>query len=111
MRARLIKFSIPALVLFTVAVSHAADPQVMPQIPAINGAVAVDGVLNEEAWRKALELPINNPFVGGAKPKDKAVVKLLMDATHLYAGFSCDESDEQGPWVAKPDKFPNMEVL
>jgi len=58
------------------------------KVPKVTGAVEVDGVLDEAAWKSA---PMVNLRVLKtlAAPKEATTCRLLCDDKNLYAGFEC----------------------
>ncbi|HFB67504.1 MAG TPA: hypothetical protein ENJ66_00960, partial [Calditrichae bacterium] len=61
-------------------------------------SITVDGKLTEAAWYRADSIP-NLTMVEpdeGALPTQRTVVRVLVDATHLYIGVRCyDDHPEQ----------------
>lgn len=67
--------------------------------------IVVDGKLNEAAWKAA---PLSNAFVdivSGAPAWFDTRVRLLWDDTHLYFGFSAEESDVWGTLTERDSKI------
>ena len=85
----------------------AAGPgaEILPIIPAVSGKLTLGGDLNSPnspAWSKAWTVKLECPT--GQRPqrsKDATIAKALMDAENLYVGFICEESNPEGPWIAK----------
>ena len=61
--------------------------------PKAAGAVTVDGVLSEEAWKNAFRVPELRLLNTGGKPEVSTDIRLLRDDKYLYVGFRCIEPD------------------
>src|SRR6185437_3790983 len=80
------------------SVSTSAAASVQPtrtqavQVP--QGAIVLDGALNEAAWRQApvLKLTQQDPHPGQPTPY-VTVLRALRDSTHLYFGVICTDPD------------------
>ena len=98
-----ISVQLPALVLVALAgrAPAAGQEPELPGVPrtaevtVITGAINVDGVLDEEAWR--LSPPIGELIqrqpVPGATPSEETEVTLLRDRDNLYIGVVAHDSE------------------
>lgn len=80
--------------------SHAADverPATTPvpryEIKRATSAIAIDGRLDEAAWKNAEAVTLQFPWDSQTGAKQKTTVRLLWDDEYLYAAFACDDAD------------------
>jgi hypothetical protein len=100
----------------TTAADKAADPTAFPApkrvvVPKLQGAVTVDGDLNEAVWAKAAVL---SPFFqndDSASEREKTAVRIWHDDSALYLGWTCTDSDIQATFTARDSKFWEEEVV
>lgn len=55
--------------------------------------IAVDGRLDEEAWRGAAAVEFVFPWADQTGAKQKTAARLLWDTNYLYVGYTCDDLD------------------
>jgi hypothetical protein len=87
------------LLLFLTGAALAQD--VRPNLSAIPryevksaaGRIAVDGKLDEAAWKSAPWVELQFPWEQQRGAKQKTRAMLLWDGQNLYAGFDCEDTD------------------
>jgi hypothetical protein len=93
-----------------------ADPAALPVprrvvIPKLQGAVTLDGVLDEPVWAKAVEI---TPFVqadNGGAVREGTTVRAWYDDVALHLGWTCVDADIQATYTARDSKFWEEEVV
>lgn len=93
---RSIVVSIISMVLLQMLAAQNADKQVVAE--RVQGSISIDGVLNEEDWRRAR--PVND-FIQydpneGAEPTERSIVMVLYDDNALYIGAILYDSNPRG---------------
>ena len=75
--------------------TSASDPVRSAVVTAVTSPIAIDGSLDEAAWRQAPtigELVQRIPVAGGA-PTERTEVRLLYDEDNLYIGVMCHDTE------------------
>ena len=91
------------------------DPKTLPApkrivIPKLQGALAVDGELNEAMWAKAVVLGPLVPANGRDQPREQTMLRAWYDDTALYLGWTCSDTDIQATMKARDSRFWEEEV-
>jgi hypothetical protein len=94
----------------------AIDPAQLPApqrivVPKLEGAVVVDGELNEPVWAQAAVLGPFVPHSGSGQAREATVVRAWYDTTALYLGWTCTDADIQATFTARDSKFWEEEVV
>lgn len=103
----------PALSLF--AAEKAPPPAAVPAppravIPKLQGAITVDGNLDEAVWQSAVVL---SPFFkndGSGREREQTTVRAWYDDTALYLAWTCKDTDVQATFTARDSRFWEEEV-
>lgn len=76
-----------------------------------NGAIVIDGILNEQSWLKASST--GNLIVTDSltKPQLATSAKVLWDSTNLYIAFECTDTDIVGRMTRRDDKLWEEDVV
>jgi len=80
-------------------------------VPAIQAAVKIDGVLDEQPWQKAARL---TPFVRHDTMETARVrteVRVWYDQAALYLGWICEDGDIQATFTQRDSRFWEEEVV
>lgn len=85
---------VPLAAAALLAQTRSVGPLPKYEVKRAQGRIAVNGLLDDEAWRHAspaveFVFPWDNQT--GAKQKTRA--KLLWDSDYLYVGYECDDED------------------
>jgi len=86
------------------------DPK-STNVPRIDGAVTIDGVLDEQPWQKAARL---TPFVRHDTMDSARVsteVRVWYDQAALYLGWICEDGDIQATLTGRDQRFWEEEVV
>lgn len=81
------------------------------QVPRLQGALKIDGVLDDEAWKRAPETPPFTRSFDGAAPHTACRARLLWDDQFLYASFDVQDEDVWGSHRKKDDPIYGEEVV
>jgi len=73
-------------------VAENAPPKVVA-VPRAASAIAVDGKLDERAWRKAARIPSFEHYRKAAELRNQTEVLLLYDEQAFYVGCRCSEAE------------------
>src|SRR5436190_24233405 len=79
-------------------------------VPKLQGALTLDGDLNEPVWTKAALL---SPFLlndSSGPEREKTAVRIWYDDNALYLGWTCTDADIQATFTARDSKFWEEEV-
>lgn len=78
-----------------VAVTAGRSEKTHYRIPKISKPIKIDGVLDDEAWREALTINVNNEFDPGRNVQAPVttIAYLAYDEDNLYAGFRANDPD------------------
>ena len=90
---RFIVFTVFLLMLAAAPVwANTAD---IPDLPRIDGSVKIDGILDDDAWRQALQIQVNTETNPGENipAKVKTVAYLMENGTSLYVAFDARDPD------------------
>ena len=90
---RFIVFTVILLMLAAAPVR--ASTTVIPDLPRVNGTVTIDGSLDDEAWRHALQIEVNTETNPGENipAKVKTVAYLMEDGNSLFVAFDARDPD------------------
>lgn len=88
-----------------------APPPPSYTVQRTGGAIVIDGLLNEESWRKALPTSDFLLTDGSGKAQTTTMAKLLWDSTTLYIAFVCTDTDIIGRMTRRDDKLWEEEVV
>jgi hypothetical protein len=88
-----------------------AQAQVRPNLPPVpryevkraSAPVAVDGSLDDPAWRDAAAVEFVFPWEQQTGAKQKTRVKLLWDSNYLYLGYECEDTDVVAIFTERDD--------
>jgi hypothetical protein len=86
------------------------DPK-STNVPRIEGAITIDGVLDEQPWQNAARLV---PFVRHdtmAPARVSTEVRIWYDAAALYLGWICEDGDIQATFTQRDSRFWEEEVV
>lgn len=72
--------------------------------------IVIDGVLDERDWRAAEVVQLRET-VTGTEPKQVTSLRLLWDASYLYVGFECSDTDIYSPYTERDDPLWESEVV
>jgi len=105
-----------AVVLPQLGAEPAADlkglaPPKRVVVPRLNGAVEVDGELNEAVWTNAAVI---EPFYqndGSGREREHTAVRLWYDEQALYLGWTCRDTDIQATFTNRDSRFWEEEVV
>ena len=101
--------------VFSVQVDGKAPaPKAPPKVYVVRpleGALVIDGKLDDEAWKKAAPSPRFGGTRGGEGPAGDATVKVLYDADHLYIGLQGTDKDVWGTLEARDSDTWTQEVF
>ena len=90
---RLIVFAVFLLMLAAAPVW--ANTANIPDLPRINSLVRIDGVLDDDAWRQALQIQVNTETYPGENipAKVRTVAYLMEDGNSLFVAFDARDPD------------------
>ena len=71
---------------------------------------AIDGVLDDEAWKEAAPVELHASF-DGRPVQRRTVARLLYDDANLYVAFDCEDPDVWGTLYNRDDAIYNQEVV
>ncbi len=96
-----------------VPLHHNLQQDIPPQLTIFrtNGAIVIDGVLNEQSWLKASStgnLVVTDSLT---KPQLATSTKVLWDSTNLYIAFECTDTDIVGRMTRRDDKLWEEDVV
>jgi len=77
----------------------------------VQGAIVIDGVLDEVSWQNA---PVTNAFVrhdGRGKLRHTTTARLLWDDTFLYVAFDATDTDVHTPYTKRDDPLYESEAV
>lgn len=115
----LVVWFVGEMALSVFLVSFSPPPQTLQQaastptytVQRTRGAIAIDGILNEESWLKAVSI---GDFVltdSLGKPQSRTFAKVLWDSLNLYIAFESADSDIVGRMTRRDDKLWEEEVI
>ena len=81
------------------------------QIPKANGAITIDGKLDEPAWENAISL---TPFIlyhGKSAAKQQTLVKATWTSDFLYLAFESLDKDIHTPYTKRDDPIYESEAV
>jgi hypothetical protein len=85
---------------FAVAVLPAQllPAQVSPDVPVLRGGVRLDGRLDDDVWRDAVDLGVltQREPREGVEPSERTEVRMFRDDDNLYLGITCHDSQPRG---------------
>lgn len=76
-----------------VAAAPAGGPVPRVEVKRARSPVAVDGKLDEAAWRDAVPVRFVFPWEQQTGAKQGTVARLLWDKDALYVGYNCEDAD------------------
>ena len=87
----------------------------MPDLPEYlchraTGPIVVDGVLNDESWRRAPIVALREDGAGG-EPRQRTTLQALWDDEYLYVGFHCEDHDIWGITTERDQPIYEQEVV
>lgn len=68
-----------------------------------DGAIKIDGLLDEAAWKKAQVITLSNGEAGGGEVRYATRVRMLWDDSAIYLAFECDDPDVHQPLTKHDD--------
>lgn len=71
---------------------------------------AIDGKLDDAAWKNAPEVTLTTSF-DGREAQRKTRLRMVWDDTNVYVAFDCDDPDVWGTLRNKDDAIYNQEVV
>ena len=74
------------------------------------GTITIDGKLDEDDWRRAVEVSMVETVTGADAPL-KTTVRLLWDDNYLYAAFYCEDPDAWATLTEEDDPLWGEEVV
>jgi Carbohydrate family 9 binding domain-like len=74
-------------------------------------AIAIDGILDEESWRKASSTGMFRLTDAPGTPKNATSAKLLWDSTNLYIAFECADENIIGRMTNRDDHLWEEEAV
>jgi len=77
--------------------------------PKVDIPPAIDGRLDDEAWKEAPPIRLVLSTNGNPATK-KTIARMCWDATNLYVSFDCDDADIWGTYKKRDDPVYNEEV-
>ena len=80
-------------VLLATAVASAQPPIPTMEVRRAKGPIAIDGRLNEDAWKAAQAVTFTFPWDRQTGAKQKTTARLLWDDTYLYIAYECEDTD------------------
>ena len=90
---RLIVFTVILLMLAAAPVW--ANTAIIPDLPRVEGSIKIDGVLDDAAWRQALQIQVDTETHPGENipAKVKTVAYLMEDGNSLFVAFDARDPD------------------
>ncbi len=67
----------------------------IPDLPRVNGPVSIDGILDDDEWRQALQIKVDTETNPGENipAKVKTVAYLMEDGKSLFIAFDARDPD------------------
>ncbi|HSJ09377.1 MAG TPA: carbohydrate binding family 9 domain-containing protein, partial [Longimicrobiales bacterium] len=86
---------LPCVLLFT---AGSVQAQTAPmELARLQGAISLDGVMDDEAWQRILPLPLTMYLpVAGGEPTQRTEIRVAYDDEHLYVGGWFYDDDSSG---------------
>lgn len=80
-----------------------AQPVPRYEVKRASGKIAVDGKLDESAWKNAGTIVFQFPWEKQTGAKQKTVARLLWDDDYLYVGYDCEDADIVAHYLKRDD--------
>jgi hypothetical protein len=92
------------------------DPASLPPprrvvIPKLQGALTLDGVLDEPVWARAVDIGAFVLADTGGAVREATSVRAWYDDAALHLGWTCVDADIQATFTARDSKFWEEEVV
>ncbi len=96
------------LLLMAAVAASAQSVRVLPPIPSYEvkralSPVAIDGKLDEPAWRAAGVIELQFPWPQQTGAKQKTTARLLWNDEYLFIGYECDDTDIVAQYLQRDD--------
>jgi hypothetical protein len=81
------------------------DPGPVPRyvVHRARAAIAVDGKLDDAAWKNAATVELRFPWERQTGAKQKTTVRLLWNDEFLFAGYDCEDADIVAHYTERDD--------
>ncbi|MFC1692439.1 carbohydrate-binding family 9-like protein [Candidatus Latescibacterota bacterium] len=97
-------------VIFSSAAVPADDAVEKYSVKRVTGTIKVDGILDENDWKRAKEAPMKDVNTGKDVPS-KTTVRLLWDDDFFYVGFYGEDNDAWTTLMNRDDNLWEEEVF
>ncbi|MBI1789779.1 MAG: carbohydrate-binding family 9-like protein [Acidobacteria bacterium] len=85
------------------AQSRALGPVPRYEVRRAKWPIAIDGKLDDAAWRDARRIEFQFPWEQQTGAKQKTLARLLWDDRYLYAGYECEDTDIVAHYTTRDD--------
>lgn len=92
-----------AAVFLCLAAAQAADVPSYDVARVQEGAIVVDGRLDEAAWKNTPAVHFVFPWEQQTGPKQQTAARLLWDSKNLYVGYECEDTEITAQFLKHDD--------